>query len=144
MTVAALNETELETLGRLADALIPPAAGRRSATQAGVNGALLARATAYVSDLPERLRAVTALAAGRAAPDVLRELKQSSPATYDVFCETIAAIYFMSPEVRSSIGFPGREAVPARTDVADLEDLLMPVLEAGFGPRETEGDGREA
>jgi hypothetical protein len=35
------------------------------------------------------------------------------------------------------VGFPGREPAPARIDIADIEDLLVPVLEAGFGPRPT-------
>jgi hypothetical protein len=35
------------------------------------------------------------------------------------------------------VGFPGREPLPTRIDVAANEDLLVPVLEAGFGPRPT-------
>lgn len=137
-----LDHAELSTLGSLADALIPPAAGGHSATQAGVTGALLQQAEVYAPDLPERLRKVIKLAEGEAPDSVLAGLKQLDPAAYDGFCETIAAIYFMSPEVRAAVGFPGREAKPARTDVSELEELLMPVLEAGFGPRPTDGDGR--
>ncbi|MGE0283150.1 MAG: hypothetical protein AB7P20_21375 [Rhizobiaceae bacterium] len=143
MTIEPLNEAELETLGSLADALIPAAPGARSATQAGVTETLLQQAETYAPDLPERLRKVISLTGQRPAADVLSDLKQSSPASYDSFCETIAAIYFMSPAVRASVGFPGREAAPARVDIADIEELLMPVLEAGFGPRSTDGDGNE-
>ncbi|MBL8582240.1 MAG: hypothetical protein JNL61_08450 [Rhizobiaceae bacterium] len=143
MTVAPLDQAELATLSLLADTLIPPAPGARSATEAGVTGPLLSQAIGYAPDLPDRLRQVIAPAAGRPAAEALAELKRTSPAAYDSFCETIAAIYFMSNEVRASVGFPGREAAPARVDVIDLEALLMPVLEAGFGPRPTEGGGSQ-
>lgn len=143
MTIQRLDSAELATLGNLADVLIPPAAGAHSATQAGVTEALLQQAESYAPDLPARLRKVIELAGQRPAADVLRDLKRDDSAAYDGFCETIAAIYFMSPTVRASVGFPGREPALARVDTADLEELLLPVLEGGFGPRPTDGDGRE-
>ncbi len=130
-----LTSAERAILEKLADTLIPPAPGAISASQAGVADNLLTQAGYFAPSLPALLRGVIGNVGGRPPHDALLSLKQSDAAAYDSFCETIAAIYFMSPEVRTSIGFPGREPKPARVDIAELEELLMPVIEAGFAPR---------
>lgn len=135
MSAEPLTDAERKLLEGLADALIPPAPGHLSASEAGVGGELLAQALTYAPDLATMLRRVIASVAGHTPQQALAALKQSDPAAYDGFCESIAAIYFLSPKVRAAVGFPGREPKPARVDVADLEELLMPVLEAGFAPR---------
>ncbi len=135
MSTEPLTQAERSRLEGLSDTLIPPAPGHLSASEAGIAGALLEQALAYAPGLVTVLHKVIA-AVGDAPPrPALFTLKAADPATYDTFCETIAAIYFLSPDVRAAVGFPGREPKPARVDVADLEDLLMPVLEAGFAPR---------
>ncbi|MDX3974883.1 hypothetical protein [Shinella sp.] len=135
MNTEPLSLSERALLARLANTLIPPAPGCLSASEAGIAGECLDQALSYAPDLVAMLRSVIG-AVGNATPQqALLALKQSDAAAYDAFCETIAAIYFLSPAVRAAVGFPGREPKPARVDVADLEDLLMPVLEAGFAPR---------
>jgi hypothetical protein len=136
-----LTDGEREAFGRLADALIPAGTRGPSASEAGVAGPLLAQALAFLPDLAERLRPVLTRARGTAPAVVLAELRRTDPDAYDGFCETVAAIYFLSPEVRLAVGYPGRVATPARIDAAELENLLMPVLEAGFVPRSAEGGG---
>ena len=81
---------------------------------------------------------VIALEAGTTPQGALDTLRGEDAAAYDSFCETIAALYFMAPNVREKVGFPGRLPKPARVEVTDLEDLLLPVLEGGFVPREVE------
>lgn len=135
MSNAPLSPAERGLLDRLGDTLIPPAPGALSASQAGVSGPLLVEAEAYAPDLPARLRKIIAQARDGDPAAALAALKARDGAAYDAFCETIAAIYFLSPQVRRAVGFPGREPKPARVEVTDLEDLLMPVLEAGFAPR---------
>ncbi len=137
MSSEPLTAAERVLLGELADALIPPAPGALSASQAGVADHLLAQAAVYAPSLPALLRRIIGKVGGRPPHAALLSLKQSDSAAYDSFCEAVAAIYFMSPEVRTTVGFPGREPKPARVDVAELEELLMPVLEAGFAPRAT-------
>jgi hypothetical protein len=114
--------------------LIPKADGALSAGEAGIAGPLLARVEEYAPERIALLRAVVA----RPGPDpatALAGLMGEDLATYDAFAETIAAACFMSPEVRRRVGFPGREPVPARMDVGDVEDLLLPILAAGFALR---------
>ncbi len=135
MSNEPLTALECSVLDRLADTLIPPARDAICASQAGVSGSLLVQAETYAPDLPGRLRTVISEATGIEPVAALTALKLRDSAAYDAFCETIAAIYFLSPQVRATIGFAGREPKPARVEVSDLEDLLMPVLEAGFAPR---------
>lgn len=132
-----LTDGERARLAAFADVLIPKGGdGAPSASEAGIAGPLLEKVEEYAPERIALLRVVIA----RPEPDpatALAGLMGEDRGTYDAFAETIAAAYFMSPEVRRRVGFPGREPVPARIDVADIEDLLMPVLEAGFGPRPT-------
>jgi hypothetical protein len=133
MTQAAFSQDERRALECVADALIPAAPGSLSASQAGIGGALLDRIAEHVPERLPLLRHVIGLAG---APDeALARLRGQDAAAYDLFCETIAASYFMSDAVRAQVAYPGRVAVPARIDVTDIEDLLMPVLERGFAPR---------
>lgn len=131
----SLTPEDRRTLGDLADMLIPAAPGAISATDAGIAGPLLGEIEKYAPERLDLLRLVIRAATSSGAAGALEWLKKDDRVTYDSFCETIAAAYFMSPEVRRKVGFPGREAVPAKTDIADLEELLLPVLEGGFEPR---------
>lgn len=135
MSSEQLTQAERAVLEKLADALIPAAPGCLSATDAGVGDNLLAQATTYAPSLPALLRRVVVKVGERTPQTALLSLKKDDPAAYDVFCEMIAAIYFLSPQVRAGVGFPGREPKPAKVDVSDLEDLLLPVMEGGFSPR---------
>lgn len=128
-----LPESARDRLATLADQLIPDRGQvRLSASAAGVSGALLDRALGIdpgLADLFDRM--LDAIPEG--AP--IWHLRDADPALFERAAEAVAAIYFMSPTVREQIGFPGREPVLARIDVGDIEDLLIPVLEADFGPR---------
>jgi hypothetical protein len=137
MTIAPLTESERRAFATLADVLIPPSPKGFSASEAGLAGPL---ADLLETHAPERLtlvRRAIALGTNTTAEDALAKLRREEPAGYDRFCETVAAIYFMSPEVREAVGFPGRLPKPARIEVSEMEDLLAPVLEAGFAPRPT-------
>jgi hypothetical protein len=135
MNTEPLSLSERSILATLADTLIPPAPGCLSASEAGIAGQRLDQALSYAPSLADMLRRVIGTVGNAAPQAALSSLKESDAAAYDIFCETIAAIYFLSPEVRTAVGFPGRDPKPARVDVSDLEELLMPVLEAGFAPR---------
>lgn len=132
----SLDHEERRRLAELADQLIPPAPGAMSASEAGIAGPLLDKIEQFAPERLDLLRLVIRAAAKTGPATALETLKADDRITYDSFCETIAAAYFMSPDVRRKVGFPGREPVPAKIDAAELEDLLMPVLEGGFEPRQ--------
>jgi hypothetical protein len=135
MSFAALTVSERDAIGALADALIPASPKGLSASQADISGSLIDALEAHAPERRVLLRRAVTFANGRTPEDALATMRRVDPDGYDSFCETIAALYFMSPGVRETIGFPGRVPKPARIEVTDLEDLLLPVLEAGFAPR---------
>ena len=135
MSAALFSDAERRAMERLGDALIPPAPGALSASEAGIGGQLLDRILDLVPERVPLLRQVIARAGAAPAEAALAALKLYDAALYDSFCETVVGAYFMSAEVRRLVAYPGRVPVPARIDVTDLEDLLMPVLEQGFEPR---------
>jgi hypothetical protein len=133
MKQSEFSPDERRALEHLADALIPAAPGCLSASAAGIGRDLLDRIAEHVPERLWLLRHAIGQAATPAA--ALARLRGEDAAAYDLFCETIAAAYFMSDTVRAQVAYPGRVAVPARIDVTDIEDLLLPVLERGFAPR---------
>jgi hypothetical protein len=135
MSTLVFSDPERRAMERLGDALIPPGPGALSASEAGIGGHLLDRIRDLVPERVPLLRQVIDRAGDAPAESALAALKQTDPVLYDGFCETVVGAYFMSPEVRRLVAYPGRVPVPARIDVTDLEDLLMPVLEQGFAPR---------
>jgi len=139
MTQPNLSEAERRAIERLADTLIPSAPGCLSASQAGIGRDLLDRIVEHVPERVALLRQAVELAESETPEAALATLRERDPGAYDSFCEAIAAAYFMSDAVRAQVAYPGRIAVPARIDVVDIEDLLMPVLEGGFAPRAVPG-----
>jgi hypothetical protein len=138
MSIALLTPEERQKVAAIADVLIPPSPKGLSASEAGIAGPLLDVLETHVPERLALLRRVIALEAGKTPAGALKALRGEDAAAYDSFCETIAALYFMAPNVREKVGFPGRLPKPARVEVTDLEDLLLPVLEGGFVPREVE------
>lgn len=128
-----LTDHERTRLNALADQLIPArGTDRLSASQAGIFGPLFDRAALADAGLPQLYRDALA---GLPENAPIWQLRDSNPVLFERIAETTAAIYFMSPEVRAEIGFPGREPRPARIDPAQIEGLLMPVVEGDHEPR---------
>lgn len=131
--MTALSDQARVRLAALADQLIPAGPdGLLSASAAGIAGPLLDRALLVDPGLEALFsRMLDAVAEGAS----IWHLRDVDPALFERVAEAVAAIYFMAPAVREQIGFPGREPVLARIDIVDIEDILVPVLEAGFEPR---------
>jgi hypothetical protein len=135
MSFAPLTALERDAVATLADVLIPVSPKGLSASQADIAGSLIDALEAHAPERLVLLRRAVAFADAMTPEEALGAMRRVDPEGYDSFCETIAAIYFMSPSVREAIGFPGRLPKPARIEVTEIEDLLLPVLEAGFAPR---------
>lgn len=133
-----LGDTELTTLLRIADTLIPAAGPNPKASEAEnylkyLNLALTARGDAFDAVIGA-LDALAAVSDGdlRAA---LRQMWSTDKATFDPLSAIVAGAYFMTPQIMELIGYPGQHR-----DTAGLEDaaneletgILDPVIERGY------------
>ena len=127
----ATDDTALdrETLAALADALIPEADGMPSASQAGATGARLDEVLRVRGDLEEPLQALTAAARGRDASAEVERLRAHEPELFEALTTAVAGAYFMSPEVRERLGYPGQQAKKLEDDFD--QELLQPVIDRG-------------
>jgi hypothetical protein len=124
-----VSTIDRETLAALADALIPAADGMPSASQAGATGALLDEVLAVRNDLEEPLAELTAGARG-ADPDAeVKRLEAEDPALFEALTTAVAGGYFLSPDVRERLGYPGQQAKRLEDDFD--QDLLQPVIDRG-------------
>ncbi len=112
MSGAAATAAQRRTLDGLADVLIAAGAGKPSASEAGVSGELLDRALAVVPAWKEPLLAILDEAAGCDPRRFVRELDADRPEDFAVLSTAVTGAYFLNPQVREIIGYPGQEASP--------------------------------
>ncbi len=136
MTVAdARAEIDVSRLGALADVMLPAAHGMPAASDVKAIAAYLDQVLDWRGDLRAPLaRAVAALEPATFTVDRLWALHQEDEGAYVALTTAVAACYYLSPEVRGRIGYPGQVAKTydpyAYTEwVAD--GLLDPVVERG-------------
>ncbi|GLP76696.1 hypothetical protein TUM20983_38060 [Mycobacterium antarcticum] len=133
-----LTYAEQATLLRIADALIPASGPNPSASSAKHFVQYLHLALAARADVFETvLTAVTALAdvADESMYDALKTVWAQDKPIFDPLSSIIACAYFMTPEVKELIGYPGQHRDPAGLEDAanELETgILDPVLERGY------------
>jgi hypothetical protein len=127
-----LDDNARQTLIGLADLLIPASERMPSASQAGVGDKWIDRAMEARQDWAPHLVALLEKAQGKDYRATLAELQTSEPATFTILTEMVAGAYFMNPEIRKLIGYPGQRAIPIQTSPDDhLEELLKPVIQRG-------------
>ena len=130
-----ITSAQRAVLADLADILIPAGDGLPSASQAaaanhGLDDVLVA--------LPEVEAPLIALLDGLRGADpgvAMATLQTADPSGFDLLCTVVAGAYFLNPEVRQAIGYPGQQAVPiVPEDPPDYEQdgLLASVI--GRGP----------
>ncbi|MFZ0088095.1 MAG: hypothetical protein WAL63_01220 [Solirubrobacteraceae bacterium] len=140
---SGISMDERRAFAALADGMIPASAGMPSASQSGAHlsglDAVLAARPDLADPLREALTRVNATPPGRSALEVVR-----SPGHEDdwgVLGIVVAAAYFVNPEVRAALGYPGQEALPVDELPDDLDpELLASVRERGSVYRSTPPD----
>lgn len=129
-----LSEQDRATFAALADVLIPEAEGMPSASQAGVHLETLDRILALRPDLVEPfLRGIRA-AAGQGAQAAANTLNQQDPAALTAIGLAASAGYYMQPQVRQLIGYPGQESRPGNPDETPeyvANGMLQQVIDRG-------------
>jgi hypothetical protein len=128
---SALDRT---TLAALADVLIPAADGMPAASEAGTAGEWLDEVLGVRADLEAPLRAVLERARGVDPAAEVERLERDEPEAFEALSTAVAAAYFLNPEVRRLIGYPGQERRPIEPeDPPDYEQdgLLASVVARG-------------
>jgi hypothetical protein len=137
-----IDEQQRASLAALADVLIPAAEGMPSGAQAGVAERWLDE---VISILPEVEGALSVLLASVDVANPSREvarLQTEDPAAFDLVCTVVAGAYFLNPDVRQAIGYPGQQAVPIVPETPpdyEQDGLLASVIARGPVYRPTPG-----
>ena len=135
--MSGLDATQRETLGGLADALIPGGEGMLSATEADVPGKWVDRVLGVRPDLAAELVRVLDGVAGRDARDEVRRLRADDASGFGTLTLVVSGGYFMHPRVRKSLGYEAaapklQPAFPDESDFYLADGLVEAVI--GRGP----------
>ena len=131
MNGAALDR---KTLAVLADVLIPAADGMPAASEAGAAGEWLDEVLRVRGDLEAPLLGLLDHARGTDPAGEVERLRREEPEAFEALSTAVAGAYFLNPEVRRLIGYPGQERRPIRQeDPPDYEQdgLLASVVRRG-------------
>jgi hypothetical protein len=126
-----LTDEERQRFARLADVLIPAAEGMPSASQADVPQRWLDEALRHRPDLDAGLHGALAAAGDLPADEAIELLNTEHIPDFEALGTLTAGAYFLNPEVRDLIGYPGQVATPPRDDTDTYVDLLEHVLDRG-------------
>lgn len=126
-----LTDEERRCIAGLADVLIPAAEGMPSASQAGVPGRWLDEALHHRPDLEHGLRAALAASEKLDPQKAVQLLNREHIPAFEALGTLVAGAYFLNPEIRTLIGYPGQVPTPVKDDSDSYVDLLERVLERG-------------
>jgi hypothetical protein len=130
--VTNLSAPQMDLLLRVADVLIPATALMPSLRTADPDGQWLRRAYFARQDvLPALTDALDQLAESDDLPSALQTFHRDSRNTFDVVANVVAGAYYLIPEVRTLLGYPGQVRNPAPLDLAG-EELSDEVFEGAM------------
>jgi hypothetical protein len=130
-SLATLDRT---TLAALADVLIPAADDMPAASKAGAAGQWLDEVLRVRGDLEAPLQGLLERARGVDPPAEVERLEREEPEAFEALATAVAGAYFLNPEVRRLIGYPGQEPRPIEPEEPpdyEQDDLLASVVERG-------------
>ena len=131
--VAAFDDGERDRLSDFADLLIPGNESRPAPSEVGIAGRLLDQVIEARPDLAEPLHRAL-FESALSSPERLDELAIDDQEARMALDLAIAGGYYMSPEVRTAIGYPGQIAQVVSPDIYPdyvEEGLLESVLQMG-------------
>jgi hypothetical protein len=130
-----ISNEQRAILAALADVLIPAGEGMPSASQAGVTGRWLDEVLEILPETEGPLQVLlTSVSSGNAEREVAR-IQKEDPFGFELLSSTVAGAYFLNPEIRQAIGYPGQQAVPIVPETPpdyEQDGLLASVI--GRGP----------
>ena len=130
MSESTITREDRARLAEIADVVFPRTDEMPSASDVGASGALADRVVRFVPSLAADLH--TALATTRAAGEgALIDLRERNRRLFNRLMLFIASAYYLSPEVRQRVGYPGQEArtldffeVPAYLEDGTLDRVI--------------------
>jgi len=132
-----LSVSQRAMLAEIADVLVGEGLGMPAASTVGVAGDLLDRTLAAAPVLAEPLLALLEEAPPDAPGAFVRQLAADRPEDFAVLSTAVVGAYYLSPEVRELIGYPGQQPSPLSTaGEPDYLDMLERVYERHPGYRE--------
>jgi hypothetical protein len=134
MITAKFDPDRRAVLAAVADVLIPKGDGMPSASEAGVAGRWLDEVLSLRPDFGPPLAIVVDGMKGVDPAAAVARVRAEDPAGFGVLAEVVAGGYFLNPEVRKAIGYPGQQSVPIQVeDPPDYEQdgLIASVISRG-------------
>ncbi|MEO1190909.1 MAG: hypothetical protein AAFY02_04085 [Pseudomonadota bacterium] len=132
--MSLVSDKHRSTFAGIADVLIPEAEGMPSATQAEVHGAILDRAVELRPDLREAFFRGLNKAADQDPQAAAETLNKEDPEALGAIGLLASAGYYMQPQVRDLIGYPGQENRPVDADSEPdyvTNGMLQAVIDRG-------------
>lgn len=126
-----LTQDQIDTYSALADILIPSAEGMPSATQAQVPSTWINTALGYRPDLVEHFMRALEVCQGKDPQVALVDLNATDTVAFDALGVLTSGAYFLNPDVKVLLGYPGQVPVPAQDDTDTYLDILENVVDRG-------------
>jgi hypothetical protein len=128
---SGISPERRDLLAALADEMIPASPGMPSATESGVHRSGVDAVLRSRPDLGGPLRqALDELAAAleqtSGSGSALATIRSAGhEASWGVLGSVVGAAYFLNPEVREALGYPGQESLPVDEQPDDLDQGLL-------------------
>ena len=137
MSTPLPTAAQREVLTQLADVLVAEGRGMPAASVVGVGGDLLDRCLDAAPTLAVPLLALLDEAIPGGTDAFVRGLAADRPDDFAVLSVVVVGAYYLSPQVRELIGYPGQEPSPLSVAATpDYLDMLERVYERHPGHRE--------
>lgn len=121
--MANLSSEQRAAFAAVADLLIPAYKKYPSATSVGVHEKMLDDVLGFRPDLVEAfLRGIAKIDTANLSASV-NTLYKADPDAFNAISLAASGGYYMTPEVRQVLGYPGQESVPY--DAHEVPDFLM-------------------
>lgn len=134
MTTPKFDADRRAILAAVADVLIPTGDGMPSASEAGVAARWLDEVLRLRPDFGPPLASVLDAIKGVDPAAAVARVRAEDPAGFGVLAEVVAGGYFLNPEVRSAIGYPGQQSVPIHAEEPpdyEQDGLIASVIARG-------------
>jgi hypothetical protein len=135
-----LAQDELEELDRLGDLLIPGSGERPSVSEADDRRVWLTRALSVRPDLVDHLRRALRAAGSSDSLATIEDSLEDDSEALEALTTVVAARYYMNPDVKGLIGYPGqggREGASPNETWERAVDMLERVANRGPTYRST-------